>query len=66
MNYLTLENVTRSYGDKVLFEKINLTINEGDKIALIARNGSGKSSLLRILSGEEPVEGEQAKYWINK
>lgn len=66
MNYLTLENVTQSYGDKVLFEKINLTINEGDKIALIARNGSGKSSLLRILSGEEPVEGEQAKYWINK
>ena len=66
MNYLLLENVSKSYGDKVLFENINLSINKGDKIGLIAKNGSGKSTLLKVIAGEESVEGENAKIWINK
>ena len=42
VNYLTLENVTKSYGDKVLFRDISLHINKGDKVALVAENGTGK------------------------
>jgi len=61
VNYLTLENVNKSYGDKLLFKDINLTIAKGQKIALVARNGSGKSTLLRIISGQEGGEGENSK-----
>ncbi len=66
MNYLLLENVTKSYGEKILFENINFSINKGDKIGLIAKNGSGKSTLLRVIFGEESPEGENAKIIINK
>ena len=66
MNYLTLENISKSYGDKVLFENINLTIGKGQKIALIAKNGSGKTSLLRLITGEESVEGFGAKILVAK
>lgn len=66
MNYLLLENVTKSYGDKILFENINLSISKGDKIGLIAKNGSGKSTLLRVIFGEESPEGENAKILVNK
>ena len=52
-SYLQIENISKSYGPKVLFEKIGFNINEGDKIALIAPNGTGKTSLLRILAGED-------------
>lgn len=52
-SYLQIENISKSYGPKVLFENIGFNINEGDKIALIAPNGTGKTSLLRILAGED-------------
>ena len=52
-SYLQIENISKSYGPKVLFENIAFNINEGDKIALIAPNGTGKTSLLRILAGED-------------
>lgn len=52
-SYLQVENLSKSYGQKVLFENIGFNINEGDKIALIAPNGSGKTSLMRILAGED-------------
>ena len=52
-SYLQIENISKSYGPKVLFEHIGFNINEGDKIALIAPNGTGKTSLLRILAGED-------------
>jgi ABC transport system ATP-binding/permease protein len=61
MNYLHAENISKSYGDKVLFSSISLLINKGDKIALIAKNGSGKSTLLRVLAGIEQPEGEMAR-----
>lgn len=66
MQYLSLENVSRSYGDKVLFKNVNLSITKGDKIALVAKNGSGKTTLLRVIGGEEGTEGENAKIIISK
>ena len=52
-SYLQIENISKSYGDKILFEKIGFNINEGDKIALIAPNGTGKTSLMKILAGKD-------------
>ena len=57
-SYLQVENVSKSYGPKVLFSNINMNINEGDKIALVAPNGTGKTSLLRILAGVESSDGD--------
>lgn len=57
MNLLTAENISKSFNsDKVLFDNISLGINEGDKIGLIGINGTGKSTLLKILAGEEEVD----------
>lgn len=53
MNYVSAENLTKSYGLKVLFKDIAFNVNEGDKIAIVAKNGSGKSTLLKILMGKE-------------
>ena len=66
MNYLSIENISKSYGDKILFENISLSVNKGQKIAFVARNGSGKSTLLRVIAGLEGAEGEQAKVLIAK
>ncbi len=64
MHYVSAEGLTKSYGITPLFSGISFHIEEGDKIALVARNGTGKSTLLRILAGKEvPDEG---KLWINK
>lgn len=52
-SYLQIENISKSYGPKVLFENIAFNVNEGDKIALIAPNGTGKTSLMRILAGTD-------------
>lgn len=61
MQYLLLENINKSFGEKVLFDDINLSITKGDKIALIAKNGSGKTTLLKVIAGTEGIEGEKAK-----
>ena len=53
MNYISAENLTKSFGVKKLFTDITFHINEGDKIAIVAKNGSGKSTLLKILMGKE-------------
>ena len=66
MQYLALENVSRSYGEKVLFKNVNLSITKGDKIALVAKNGSGKTTLLKVIAGEEGSDGENAKINISK
>jgi ATP-binding cassette subfamily F protein uup len=66
MNFLTLENVTKSYGEKVLFRNISLFIDKGQKIGLIAKNGSGKSTLLRVIAGREGSEGENARITLRK
>ena len=64
MHYVSAEGLTKSYGITPLFRGISFHINEGDKIALIARNGVGKSTLLRILNGEETLE--EGKMFIHK
>ena len=66
MDYLTLENVSKHYGDKVLFDKITLHVNQGDKIALVAKNGSGKTTLLRVVAGVEAPEGENNVIRLHK
>ena len=53
MTYLSTENLTKTYGARVLFEDLSFGISEGDKTALIAENGTGKTTLLQILAGEE-------------
>ena len=59
MNLLSVNQLSKSFGDKVLFKNINFGINYGDKVALIAKNGSGKSTLFKILQGIEiPDSGE--------
>ena len=52
-SYLEISNISKSYGPKILFENIGFNINEGDKIALIAPNGTGKTSLMKILAGKD-------------
>ncbi len=66
MNYLTLDNITKSYGEKVLFEDLSFHIDKGNKVAFVAQNGTGKSTLLKIVAGMEKPEGEQAKVFLSK
>ena len=62
-SYLQVENISKAYGTKVLFENISFNINEGDKIALIAPNGTGKTSLLSILAGKDSSDrGGEVKF----
>jgi len=56
MNLVTVENLSKSYGEKVLFENISLGINSGDKIGLIGINGTGKSTLLKAIASIEPYD----------
>lgn len=58
-NLLQVENLTKSFGVNSLFDDINFTINEGDKVGLIAKNGTGKSTLLSIIAGDDtPDDGK--------
>lgn len=59
MNYLSVENVTKSYGENPLFENISFGINKDQKIAFIAKNGTGKTSLLNIIAGKESHDSGQ-------
>lgn len=56
LNYLSVENISRSYGERVLFKEATFGLDRGQKMAFIAKNGTGKTSLLRILAGIEPPE----------
>lgn len=62
MNLLTIENMSKSYTERMLFDKVSFGINEGDKIGVIGINGTGKSTLLKIIAGlEEADEGAVTK-----
>lgn len=62
MNLLTVENISKSYGELVLFENLSFGINKDQKIALIAKNGTGKTSILNILSGADSPDTGQVNY----
>ncbi|TAF55479.1 MAG: ABC transporter ATP-binding protein, partial [Sphingobacteriia bacterium] len=64
MHYVSAEGLSKSYGIQPLFQNIQFNLEEGDKIALVARNGVGKSTLLRILMGQESPD--HGKLWIHK
>jgi ABC transport system ATP-binding/permease protein len=66
MQFLSIENASKSYGEKILISNLNLSISKGDRIALIAKNGSGKTTLMKMISGEEGLEGEHATIHIAK
>ncbi len=59
MNYLSIENISKSFGERVLFEHISFGINKNQKIAFIAKNGTGKTTLLNIISGIESSDSGQ-------
>ena len=56
MNLLSIENLAKNYGDRVLFEKASFGVDEGDKIGLIGVNGTGKSTFLKVVAGVEPPD----------
>src|SRR5712672_4421305 len=53
---LTISNISKSYGGRVLFEDVSLQVNRGDKIGLVGPNGAGKTTLFSIILGEEPAD----------
>ncbi len=62
MNYLSVENLVKTYGERTLFKDISFGLAKGDKVALIANNGTGKSTLLRILAGQDVADGGEFSF----
>ena len=62
MNYLNVENISKSYGEVTLFKGITFSIHKGQKIAFIAKNGTGKTSILKIISGEDSSDSGDITY----
>lgn len=62
MNYLTVENISKSFGEKVLFQDISFGINKDQKIAFVAKNGTGKTSILNIIAGNDTSDSGQISY----
>lgn len=55
-SFLQIEDLTKSYGDRMLFDSVTFGVNEGDKIGIVAKNGTGKSTMLRIIAGKEDAD----------
>ena len=53
MNFLSVENLTKSFGDRLLFSDVSFGIDQGQKVAIVAKNGAGKTTLLNCLMGKE-------------
>ena len=62
MNYLSVDNISKAFSDKLLFETISFGIEKGEKTALIAANGTGKSTMMRILVGKEEADGGKVTF----
>lgn len=56
MHLLSVENITKSYGEKVLFENVTFGVEDGDKVGIIGVNGTGKSTFLKVIAGLEPAD----------
>ncbi|WP_339610154.1 ABC-F family ATP-binding cassette domain-containing protein [uncultured Planktosalinus sp.] len=65
MNYLSVENISKSFGELVLFENLSFGINEGQKIGFVAKNGTGKTSILKMLAGEDSPDSGSIIYRKN-
>ncbi len=63
MNLLTAQNISKSYGTKVLLNNVDLLVNRGDKIALLAKNGTGKSTLLKIIASIESSDSQHSLFY---
>ena len=63
-SYLEVNNISKSYGPRVLFDHISFHIDEGDKIALVAPNGTGKTSLLSIIAGRDSSDGDGSVHFL--
>lgn len=61
-SYLDVQHLTKSFGEKVLFDDMSFSVSEGQKVGLVARNGTGKSTLLSILHGDEGYDAGQIVY----
>ena len=59
MNYLSVENIAKSYGERTLFQNLSFGINKDQKIAFVAKNGTGKTSLLKMITGEDTPDAGQ-------
>ncbi len=55
VSYLQIEGLTKSFGNLVLYEKIDFDLSEGQRVAIVAKNGAGKSTLLNIIAGNENI-----------
>ncbi|MDO5970573.1 ABC-F family ATP-binding cassette domain-containing protein [Flavivirga aquimarina] len=62
MNYLTVENISKSYGELTLFEGISFSVHKDQKIAFVAKNGTGKTSILNIISGDDEADSGSITY----
>jgi ATP-binding cassette subfamily F protein uup len=62
LNYLNVENISKSYGELNLFENLSFSIHKDQKIAFVAKNGTGKTSILNILSGKDSPDTGQIIY----
>ncbi|WP_431164024.1 ATP-binding cassette domain-containing protein, partial [Flagellimonas beolgyonensis] len=65
MNLLSAENLAKSYGERTLFSGLTFGVNQGQKVALIARNGTGKTTLLDILAGKDSPDSGSVTYRKN-
>src|ERR1035437_2577347 len=64
MHYASIENISKSFGERILFKNISFYVEEGDKIAFVARNGTGKSTLLKIIADTDT--GDSGSVWVHK
>ena len=62
MNFLSVENLTKSFGDRIIFSDITFGIDQGDKVAIVAKNGNGKTTLLRCLMNLEDTDSGRVVY----
>ena len=62
MNFLSIENLTKSYGERMIFADLTFGIDQGQKVAIVAKNGSGKTTMMRCIMGMEPVDSGKVTF----